>query len=147
MDGTRRRLPVSIKGQMGKLSAQPYATRCVLLLSLIVTAWLVWATSIGPRIGRLPLDLLLGQSLRQLFLDWASGAAIALCVYLTVLWTAQGRILHPRQAVAVGVWFPMAIILMSALSPIAIAAGAVIVFSTTRLMSARLDAHRGSGRC
>ena len=129
---------------MGKLSAQRYATRGILILSSIATGWLFWVTSIRPLMRRAPLELLLGQALRQLLLDWACGVVIALCVYLTIWWTSPGHIRHPMRAVFVGVWFPLAIILMSALSPIAIVAGAAVVFSTTRLMTSRLYTPLGS---
>jgi len=127
---------------MGKLSTQRYATGCILVLSSIVTAWFFWATSISPRIRRVPWEVLLGQSLRQILLDWACGAAIAGCVYLTIWWTSPGGVRHPRRTVILGVWFALAMILMSAASPIAIVAGSVVVFSTTRLMTRRLDSRR-----
>ena len=133
-----------MKGQMGKLSAQRYATRGILILSSIATGWLFWVTSIRPLMRRAPLELLLGQALRQLLLDCACGVAIALCVYLTIWWTSPGHIRHPMRAVFVGVWFPLAIILMSALSPIAIVAGSAVVFSTTRLITSRLYTPLGS---
>ena len=41
-----------------------------------------------------------------------------------------------------GVWFPLAMILMSGFSAVSIAAGAVVVFSTTRLMTSSLDSRR-----
>ena len=131
-----------MKGQMGRLSAQRYGTLCAIALTSIATGWFVWVTSISPRLGRFPLPYSIVLSLLQLVLDWAYGAAIAVCVYLTIRWTSPGRIRHPRRAVSLGIWFSLAILLMSALTPIAIAAGAVVVFSTARLMTRRLYSRR-----
>jgi hypothetical protein len=90
---------------MGKLSTQRYATGCILVLSSIVTAWFLWITSISPRMGRFPLPYLMVQSLLQLLLDWVCGAAIAVCVYLTICGPAQG-VFDTRGELPSAVWFP-----------------------------------------
>jgi len=106
---------------------QPYLNRAVVLLGLIATSWFMWANPIA---------------MRRVILACVCGAAVAMLVYLTVLWTGRGRVPHPLGSIAVAVWFFPAMILMFALTPMSIAVGAVLVFATTRVMAARWDRNR-----
>lgn len=117
------------------LDVQRYAKRFVFILGLIATAWFVWANSIGPGMGRLPLSLLIGRALLRVLLAIVSAGAIALCVYLTVSWTSRARSQSPLGSGAAA-WYVPAMILTSALAPLPIAAGGFLVFTTTRLMVA-----------
>ncbi len=124
------------------LYVRRYVNRFVFILGLIATGWFIWANSIAPRMWRLPMDLLVGRALLQVLLACACGAAIAICVYLTVSWTARGSVQHPLRSVIVAAWYGPAMILMFALSPLPIATGGVLVFATTRAIVARWDRNR-----
>ena len=123
------------------LHGQPRWNRAAAILGLIATAWFVWADTIRSRIGRGPLELAFGRAIGHVLLAGACGAAIALCVYLTVRWTGRGRIPHPLRSAAVAAWYFPAMVLMFS-SPAAIMAGSVLVFATTRLIAARWDRNR-----
>jgi len=124
------------------LDGRAYWNRVVLILGLIATGWFVWINSIGPRIGRAPLDMVLGRATGQILLAGLCGAAIAICVYLTVSWTGRGRVRHPLRSTSVAAWYFPAMILILAFSPVAVATGGVLVFATTRVMVARWDRSR-----
>jgi hypothetical protein len=119
-----------------------YLNRVVVMLGLLATGWFIWTNSIGPRIGRAPLELLIGRAIGQVLVAGVCGEAIAMCAYLTVLWTGRGRVRNPLRSALIATWYLPAMVLMFALTPLSVAAGAVLVFATTRVMVARWDRNR-----
>ena len=121
---------------------QRQGNRGVAILGLIATGWFVWADSIGPRAGRAPTHLLVEHAIGNVFLAYLCAVAIATLIYLTVAWTGRPRVRHPLRSLTMAAWYFPAMILMFALSPVSIAIGLLLVFTTTRLIAARWDRNR-----
>lgn len=102
---------------------------------LLATAWVVWTTSVGPRLTHQPLARLVKEALQHTLVAVGASAAITLGLYLLI--SRSSRIDALRVALrtsATAVWFAPATILLSAMSPAALAAALVLVVSTTRLL-------------
>jgi hypothetical protein len=66
---------------------------------------------------------------------WAAGAAITLVLYLgTMQWEREDVIRATLRTSSAAVWFAPSVILLTALSPAAIAAAMVLVITATRLL-------------
>jgi hypothetical protein len=103
--------------------------------SLFATAWIVWSVAVLPRLSQQPL----AQIVRSAFLHtlFACGAAvtITLLLYLAIARSIRhDTVLVALRTSATAVWFAPAAILLTALSPAAIAAAVVLVISATRLL-------------
>jgi hypothetical protein len=121
------------------VGAQPLARRNLLVVAqfagLLATAWLVWRTSVVPRLNHQTLASLVSEALQHAFVAGASCVCITLALYLMI--ARSSRIDGLRIALrtsATAVWLAPATILLSAMSPAALAAALVLVASTTRLL-------------
>lgn len=107
----------------------------VQVASLLATAVVVWFANLAPRLHFQTLGSIVGQALGFALLAWAWSAAITFGLY--VLMPIADRADMIRAALrtsAVAVWFAPATILLSQLSPAALAAALVLVVSATRLL-------------
>src|SRR6266481_10030503 len=105
------------------------------VVGLFATGWIVWSVAVLPRLSQQPL----AQIVRSAFLHtlFACGAAvtITLLLYFTISRTIRhDTVLVALRTSATAVWFAPAAILLTALSPAAIAAALVLVVSATRLL-------------
>jgi hypothetical protein len=96
---------------------------------------MVWSVAVLPQLSHQPL----GQIIRNAFLHtlFACGAAatITLLLYLAIARSIRhDTVLVALRTSATAVWFAPAAILLTALSPAAIAAAVVLVVSATRLL-------------
>ncbi|HYW48042.1 MAG TPA: hypothetical protein VE959_34580 [Bryobacteraceae bacterium] len=102
---------------------------------LLATGWLIWLTSLSPRIHRFTWSSLIGHALGYALLAWVWSAVITFALYLAVpahqrrdvLWTSF-------RTAGAAVWFAPAIILLTQLSPAALAPALVLVVTATRLL-------------
>src|SRR5579864_1029472 len=87
---------------------------------LLATAWVVWATSVGPRLAHQPLARLVKEALQHTMVAVGASAVISLGLYLLI--ARSSRIDALRMALrtsATAVWFAPATILLSVMSPAA----------------------------
>jgi hypothetical protein len=102
---------------------------------LLGTGWLVWITSVSPRLAHQPFVHIAKEALQHVMVAGMASAGITLGLYLLILRTSQVDALRVAlRTSATAVWFAPATILLSALSPAALAAALVLVVSTTRLL-------------
>jgi len=103
--------------------------------SLFVTGWVVWLSSIAPRLHRFTWGSLIGRALLYALLAWAWSAAITAGLYFTMpreeRTSAVSVVLRTSSA---AVWFAPAIILLSQSSPSAFAAALILVVTATRVL-------------
>jgi hypothetical protein len=119
---------------------QPAQSRRDLLLlaqfaGLLATAWLVWTTSVSPRLAHQPVARLIREAFKHVLVAGVASVAITLGLYLLI--SRSSSIDALRMALrtsATAVWFAPATILLSAMSPAALGAALVLVVSTTRLL-------------
>jgi len=105
------------------------------MLSLCATACILWFTRYRPRLRHITLEALIGQALGFSLLVWFWAAAIALALFLTIpRRDRRDSIAAALRTSATAVWFAPAILLVSGLSPAAIAAALVLVVSASRLL-------------
>jgi len=105
------------------------------IAGLCATGWVVWHVAILPRLASESLPGILSGALVCALIAACSSAWIALGMYLVIsrhLSTDAFRLALRTSATAI--WFAPATILLSALSPAALAAALVLVVSTTRLL-------------
>lgn len=108
---------------------------CLQAASLFVTGWFLWHATLAVHWLRLPLSWLVTQSVIYALTAWAAGAGITLTLYLlSMQWDRAEMIRDALRTSAAAVWFAPAVILLSQLSPAALAAALVLVIHTTRLL-------------
>src|SRR5229473_7275635 len=102
---------------------------------LFATAWIVWSVAVLPRLSYQPLaQIVLSAFLHTLF-ACAAAVTITLLLYFAISRTIRhDTVLVALRTSATAVWFAPAAILLTALSPAAIAAALVLVVSATRLL-------------
>jgi hypothetical protein len=107
----------------------------VQVAGLLATGWLMWVTSVSPRLHRYTWSSLAGSALGYAFLALVFGAALTFALYLAV--PRRERVdaadLTIRTSTA-AVWFAPAIILLTQFSPAALAAAIALVITSTRLL-------------
>jgi hypothetical protein len=130
--------PFSQDPSSGLIEA-PQSRRDLLVLAqfagLLATGWVVWTTSVSPRLAHEPLARLVKEALKHTMVAGVSSAVITLGLYLLI--SRSSRVDALRMALrtsATAVWFAPATILLSAMSPVALGAALVLVVSTTRLL-------------
>ncbi|HZT31562.1 MAG TPA: hypothetical protein VFA33_16860 [Bryobacteraceae bacterium] len=107
------------------------------LAGLAATGWLVWVTSLLPRLDRQPPAVVLGESIQCALLAWAWSAAITFCLYRALPKAPGGDVLPAvLRSAKSAVWFAPAAILLSEFSPATLAAALVLIVSATRTLYA-----------
>jgi len=104
------------------------------IAGLLAGAWMLFFTTMSQH-QRFTWAGLAGHALRYAFLTWFWSAAVTFLLYFTL--PAEERCdmaWHTLRTSSAAVWFAPAIILLSALSPAALAAGLVLVVKATRLL-------------
>ncbi len=113
----------------------PRLTLAIQVLGLLATGWVVWLTSVSPRLHRYTWRSLVTHALTYAVLTWAWSAAITFGLYVAVPRRDRGDVVAATLRVSTAaVWFAPAIILLTQLSPAALAASLALVVSATRLL-------------
>ncbi len=103
--------------------------------SLLGTGWFIWNTTAAAQWFHISVKWLMLQSALAAGAAWAASAAITLTLYaLAMQWERADAIKAAVRTSAVAVWFAPAVILLSQLSPMALAGALVLVIYTTRLL-------------
>jgi hypothetical protein len=117
----------------------PAASRPLLVLvqiaGLVATGWFIWSRSVLPRLVFQSWSQLIAQAFGYAMLACAVSAGITFALFLAIL-RSRGSAGLPvaLRTSATAVWFAPAMLLLSALSPMALAAAAILVVSATRLL-------------
>jgi len=110
-------------------------TLFVQVAGLAATGWMIWVSSVSPRLGRYSWGSLTGRALGYAAFAWAWSVAITYCLYLAIPKKERGDVAWAAlRTSTTAVWFAPAIILLTNLSPAALAAALVLVVSATRLL-------------
>jgi hypothetical protein len=96
---------------------------------------MVWVTTVVPRVHRYSWRAVIATALTYSIFAWAWSLAITFGLYLAIPRRERGDALSGTlRTSATAVWFAPAIILLTQLSPAALAAALVLVVSATRLL-------------
>jgi hypothetical protein len=115
--------------------ARPWTVWLATIASLWATAWVVWFATLVPRLSHLPLRALITEAVEYSLLAWAWSAAIALGFYLLIPKPPGfDSVQATLRTSATAVWLAPAMLSISASSLGALAAGLLLVASTTRLL-------------
>jgi hypothetical protein len=96
---------------------------------------MIWVHAISPRLHRYSWATLIGSALGYTVFACVASAAITCGLLLAIPRRERGDIVWGTlRTSAAGAWFAPAIILLSQLSPAALAAAVVLVMTTTRLL-------------
>ena len=107
----------------------------VQILGLVATGYVIWSTSISPRLFRQSVEVVIDEALRHALQACLVSVAVTLILYLLA-----SRSLHTDaiatavRTSATAVWFAPATILLAILSPLALGAALVLIVSATRLL-------------
>jgi hypothetical protein len=107
----------------------------VQIAGLLAGAWMLFATTMAQHLHRFTWAGLVGHALRYAILTWLWSAAITFLLYFTL--PAEERCdvaWNTLRTSSAAVWFAPAILLLSEMSPAALAAGLVLVVKATRLL-------------
>jgi hypothetical protein len=119
---------------------------CLQAASLLFTGLLIWNLTATAQWLRLPMRWVLIQSAIAAVTAWAAGALITLVLYwLAMRWEPADMIKATLRTSAVAIWFAPAVILLSQLSPAALAGALILVIYTTRLLYAQWQGDRTAG--
>lgn len=107
----------------------------VQVAGLAATGWMVWISSVSPRLERYSWSALAGRALGYAVFAWAWSIAITWCLYLAIPRRERGDVVGAAwRTSTTAVWFAPAIILLTNMSPAALAAALALVVSATRLL-------------
>lgn len=107
----------------------------VQVAGLLATAWMVWVSAVHPRLVRYTWLALARHALGYALFAWGWSLAITFALYAAIPGRDRGDALaRALRTSATAVWFAPAIILLTQLSPAALAASLVLVVSATRLL-------------
>jgi hypothetical protein len=118
---------------------------CLQAASLFFTGFLIWNLTAAAQAQwlHLPLRWVLILAALIAVAAWAFSAAITLTLYALVMhWERAEMIKATLRTSAVAIWFAPAVILLSQLSPAALAGALVLVIYTTRLLYAQWQVAR-----
>jgi hypothetical protein len=105
------------------------------IASIALTGWVLWGGRLDPLRGQLSLQTLVFRAALYAVIAWAAGAAITLVLYLGVRqWEHEDVIRATLRTSSAAIWFAPSVILLTALSPAAIAAAMVLIITATRLL-------------
>src|SRR5947209_6950048 len=101
---------------------------CLQAASLLFTGWFIWSTVRAAQWLHVPVKWLLIQSAIAAGVAWIAGAAITLTLYvLAMQWERVDVVRAALRTSAAAVWFAPAVILLSQLSPAALAGALMLV--------------------
>lgn len=107
----------------------------VQVAGLAATGWMIWISSVLPRSHRYSWASLAGSALGYSVFAWAWSILITFGLYLTIPRRERGEAVWATlRTLTTAVWFAPAIILLTQMSPAALAAALVLVVSATRLL-------------
>jgi len=107
----------------------------VQVAGLFATGWVIWISSVSPRLDRYSWASLAGRALGYALFAWAWSVAITFGLYLAIPRRERGDVVWATlRTSTTAVWFAPAIILLTQMSPAALAAALVLVISATRLL-------------
>ena len=102
---------------------------------LVATGWIIWITTVSPRLHRFTWSSLVMHALGYAVFAWAWSACITFGLYLTIPSDEREDMLRVTlRTSTAAVWFAPAMILFTQLSPAALAASLALVVSATRLL-------------
>ena len=102
---------------------------------LFATGWVVWSVAVLPRLGWLPLSSVLGEALTHALIACAASVFITAGLYLLIARSSRRDAFGAAlRASSTAVWFAPAALLLSALSPVFLAAALALVIGATRLL-------------
>jgi len=104
------------------------------IAGLALTGWMVWFSAIGPRSHRYTWATLAGSALGYCVYAWGWSVAITSGLYLAIPKEERPDFDGVMRTSLTAVWFAPAIMLLTQMSPAALAAALVLVISTTRLL-------------
>src|SRR5216684_2510792 len=105
------------------------------VVGLFATGWIVWSVAVLPRLSQQPLAQIVRSAFLHTLFACAAAVTITLLLYLAIARSIRhDTVLVALRTSATAVWFAPAAILLTALSPAAIAAALVLVVSATRLL-------------
>src|SRR5258708_39694092 len=105
------------------------------VVGLFATGWIVWWVAVLPRLSQKPLAQIVRSAFLHTLFACAAAVTITLLLYLAIARSIRhDTVLVALRTSATAVWFAPAAILLTALSPAAIAAALVLVVSATRLL-------------
>jgi hypothetical protein len=107
----------------------------VQVAGLFATGWMIWISSVQPQSHRYSWASLAGSALGYAVFAWAWSILITFGLYLTIPRRERGdAVWATLRTSTTAVWFAPAIILLTQMSPAALAAALVLVISATRLI-------------
>jgi hypothetical protein len=108
------------------------------LAGLIGTGLIIWYTSVGPRLRRLPPATIIADALKYAALAWvwSAGLTFALCAAAS-RWDGVGAMRMALRTSRTAVWFAPASLLLSQTSPTAVIPALALVIGTTHLLYAQ----------
>jgi len=116
---------------------------CLQAASLLFTGFFLWSVTAAAQWLRIPMRWVLIQSAIAAVVAWVASAAITLALYAVAMrWERAEMINATLRTSAVAVWFAPAVILLSQLSPAALAGALLLVIYTTRLLHAQWQVSR-----
>ena len=116
---------------------------CLQAASLLFTGFFLWSVTAAAQWLRIPMRWVLIQSAIAAVVAWVASAAITLTLYAVAMrWERAEMINATLRTSAVAVWFAPAVILLSQLSPAALAGALLLVIYTTRLLYAQWQVSR-----
>ena len=116
---------------------------CLQAASLLFTGLLIWNLTAAAQWLRVPLRWVLIQAAVAALTAWTASAGITLALYWVAMrWERAEMIQATLRTSAVAIWFAPAVILLSQLSPAALAGALVLVIYTTRLLFAQWQVDR-----
>lgn len=133
LEPNRARPSASARGSLGQ-----DLTLAVSIVGLIATGWLLWNTSILPRLDRQPALVIFVEAVQCSLAAWAWSAAITFCLHAVVSRSVVREDLASVLRISTtAVWFAPATILLSEFSAASLAAALVLIVSATRLLYSR----------
>jgi hypothetical protein len=122
-------------GQPDPHASSRRLTVFIQVLGLVATGWIIWLTSVSPRLHRYTWASLAMQAFGFACFAWLWSAIITFALYFAIPRRERGDVLESSlRTSASAVWFAPAIILLTQLSPAAFAASLVLVVTATRLL-------------
>ncbi|MGO9258434.1 MAG: hypothetical protein ACLQU1_19270 [Bryobacteraceae bacterium] len=107
----------------------------VQIAGLLAGAWTLFVTTLAQHLHRFTLAGLAGHALRYALLTWLWSAAITFLLHFTLPAEERRDVAwNTLRTSSAAVWFAPAILLLSEMSPAALAAGLVLVVKATRLL-------------
>ncbi|HEY2014060.1 MAG TPA: hypothetical protein VGH38_11205 [Bryobacteraceae bacterium] len=107
----------------------------VQIAGLIATGWMIWASTVSPRLIRYSWVTLARSALGYALFALGWSLAITFVLYFAIPRRERGdMVAGTLRTSATAVWFAPAIILLTQMSPAALAASLVLVVSATRLL-------------